>query len=148
MIRHLILVAVVLAGAGIPVQVASNNRLDKAVSSAPLSVAISFVIGSLAMLILTATGLMGHPKLAGTASAPWWAWVGGLLSAAVVIVSVIALPQSGAAAVIAATVFGQLLAAAALDHFGWLGVPQIRINAWRICGIVLLLGGTLLMQRK
>jgi len=148
MMRHLILVAVLLAGAGIPVQVASNNRLEKAVHSAPLSVAISFVIGSLAMVILTASGLLGHPKLAGAWSAPWCACIGGLLSAAIVILSIIALPQSGAAAVIAATVFGQLLAAAILDHFGWLGVPQVRINVWRIVGIVLLLGGTLLMQRK
>jgi uncharacterized membrane protein YdcZ (DUF606 family) len=35
-----------------------------------------------------------------------------------------------------------------LDHFGWLGVPQIRINWWRICGVVLLFSGALLMQKK
>ncbi len=64
------------------------------------------------------------------------------------VVSIIALPRVGAAAVIAATVFGQLAAAAALDHFGWLGVPQIRLNWWRISGAVLLLLGTVMMQRK
>ena len=49
---------------------------------------------------------------------------------------------------IAATVFGQLLAATVMDHFGWLGVPQLRINAWRIFGVLLVLGGALLMQKK
>jgi len=63
-------------------------------------------------------------------------------------VSIIALPRVGAAAVIAATVFGQLIAAAVLDQFGWLGVPQVRLNWWRIGGAVLLLAGTLMMQRK
>ena len=148
MIRHLILIIVVIAGAGIPVQVASNARLEKAVKSATLSVAISFFVGGLAMAALTMAGVLGRADLAGASSAPWWAWIGGLISAGIVIASIIALPQSGAGAVIAATVFGQLIIAAVLDHFGWLGVPQIRINWYRACGAVLLLGGALLMQHK
>ena len=148
MSRYLMLLIVVLAGAGIPVQVASNHRLEKAVQSPALSVALSFSIGALAMLALTWAGAFGHARFSGAASAPWWAWVGGLLSATIVIASILALPQSGAGSVSAATVFGQLVAATALDHFGWLGVPQIRFNGWRLCGVLLLFGGALLMQRK
>lgn len=146
MARYFILILVVLAGIGIPIQVASNHRLDKAVQSPALSVMISFIVGALAMGALTLTGLMQEPKLSGAASAPWWAWLGGLISASIVIISIVALPQAGA--VIAATVFGQLLAATVMDHFGWLGVPQLRINAWRIFGVLLVLGGALLMQKK
>jgi bacterial/archaeal transporter family-2 protein len=148
MIRHLILVLVVLAGAGIPVQVAANHQLEKAMRSPSLSVCLSFFIGGLAMAALASMGILGRGHLALAASAPWWAWSGGLLSAAVVTASIIALPQSGAGIVIAATVFGQLTAAAVLDHFGWLGVEQIRLNVWRIFGVVLLFGGALLMQHK
>ena len=148
MARYLLLIIVMVAGAGIPVQVASNHELEKAVRSPVMSVAISFMIGCLAMLILLTTGLMQKPELSGAATAPWWAWIGGLLSASIVVVSIVALPQSGAGAVIAATVFGQLLAASVLDHFGGLGVPQLRVNAWRVCGVLLLLAGALLMQKK
>ena len=148
MARYFILILVVLAGAGIPVQIASSHRLEKSVQSPTLSVAISFFIGGLAMAALTLTGLPHPAHLGGAESAPWWAWVGGLISAAVVIISIIALPQAGTGAVVAATLFGQLVSATVLDHFGWLGVPQLRINAWRIGGVFLLLAGALLMQKK
>lgn len=78
---------------------------------------------------------------------PWWVWVAMALSLFTV-VSIIALPRNGAAAVIAATIFGQLVAAAVLDHFGWLGVPQIRLNWWRVCGAVVLFTGAVMMQHK
>jgi transporter family-2 protein len=45
-------------------------------------------------------------------------------------------------------VFGQLAAASVLDHFGWLDVPQIRFNWWRLGGIVLLFAGALMIQKK
>jgi len=45
-------------------------------------------------------------------------------------------------------VLGQLVAALVLDHFGWLGVPRIPINAWRIAGAVGLFVSALLMQHK
>ena len=50
--------------------------------------------------------------------------------------------------VIAATVFGQLIAAVVIDHFGWLGVPQVRLNPWRIAGAVLLFVAALMMQKR
>ena len=43
--RYLILLVVVTAGAGIPVQVAANRRLDEAVQSPALSVTMAFVVG-------------------------------------------------------------------------------------------------------
>jgi transporter family-2 protein len=146
--RYLILVLVVVSGAGIPVQVAANKRLEKAVQSPALSITLAFAIGAVAMAMLATTGWMGRGRLDGAGAAPWWAWVGGLLSASVVILSIIALPQAGTAAVIAATVFGQLTASAILDHFGWMDVPLIRLNGWRVCGAVLLFAGALMMQRK
>ncbi len=62
--------------------------------------------------------------------------------------ALIAIPKSGAALVITATVLGQLIAALILDHFGWLGVPRIPINPWRIAGAVGLFVSALLMQHK
>jgi bacterial/archaeal transporter family-2 protein len=146
--RYLILVLVVIGGAGIPVQVAANKRLENAVQSPALSIALAFAIGAVAMAALAATGWLGRGQVGGATTAPWWAWVGGLLSAFVVIVSIIALPHAGTATVVAATVFGQLIASAILDHFGWMGVPLIRLNGWRICGAVLLFAGASMMQHK
>ena len=79
---------------------------------------------------------------------PWWAWAGGLFGAFYVTISVVALPRIGTALVIACAVVGQLVAGLVLDSFGWLGVPKVPFNAWRVVGAALLCVGVLLMQRK
>jgi transporter family-2 protein len=145
--RYLILVLVVLGGAAIPVQVAANKRIEQAVRSPVLAAAIALFVGSIALGLVAATGWLGRGRVGGAAGTPWWVWVVSAMSIFTV-VSIVALPRVGAAAVIAATVFGQLTAAAVLDQFGWLGVPQVRLNWWRIGGVVLLLAGTVMMQRK
>jgi transporter family-2 protein len=40
------------------------------------------------------------------------------------------------------------VAAVVMDHYGWLGVKQIPVNAWRIAGMLLLMAGAALMQRQ
>lgn len=145
---YLFFAIVTVAGAGIAVQVAANKRLEDAVHSPSLATALAFLIGAVFMALLTLTGLMGRGTLGSLSTAPWWAWIGGILSAAVVIVSIIALPKAGAEGVIAATVLGQIIAAALLDHFGWLGVKQEPFNVWRLIGAILLFAGALLMQKK
>jgi transporter family-2 protein len=145
--RYLILVLVVIGGAMIPVQVAANKRMDAAVKSPLLAATISLAVGAVALGLLSLTGWLGKGHLADAATAPWWTWAAMAMSLFTV-VSMIALQRVGAAAVIAATVLGQLLMAALLDHFGWLGVPQVRLNWWRIGGAVILFAGTLMMQRK
>jgi bacterial/archaeal transporter family-2 protein len=146
-VRILILFLVVIGGAVIPMQVAANKRMQQAVGSPVLAATVAFFVGGVALAAVSLTGWLGRGRLAGAADAPWWTWP-IMATALFTIVSIIALPRVGAAAVIAATVFGQLTAAAVLDHFGWLGVPQIRINWWRISGAVVLLVGTVMMQRK
>ena len=145
--RYLILALVVLGGAAIPVQVAANKRIEQAVRSPVLAAAIALFVGSMTLGAIAGTGWLGRGRISGAVSAPWWVWPAAALSLFTV-VSIVALPRVGAAAVIAATVFGQLTAAALLDQFGWLGIPQVRLNWWRIGGAALLLAGTLMMQRK
>ena len=77
-----------LAGAGIPVQMAANHRLEEAVRSPALSVALAFATGGLLMAALALSGVLGQGQLSGIASAPWWVWTGGLLSVIIVIASI------------------------------------------------------------
>lgn len=146
--KYLIIALIVLGGVGIPIQVAANNRLRDAVQSPALAITLAFLIGSIGIAALALSGVLGRGQFSGVTSAPWWAWVGGLLSAFAVVVSIIGLPKAGAGAVIAATVFGQLAAAVVIDHFGWMGVERRPITVWRVVGVVLLLGGALVIQKK
>ncbi|HSU69424.1 MAG TPA: DMT family transporter [Tepidisphaeraceae bacterium] len=145
--RYLVLLLVIVSGAGIPIQVSANKRIEQAVHSPALAATVALFVGALALAAVSATGWLGRGDLAGLTKTPWWAWAASGLSLFTVI-SIIALPRVGAGAVIAATVFGELTAAALLDHFGWLGVPQIRMSWWRICGAVVLFVGVLMMQQK
>ncbi len=146
--RFLFLGLIVLSGAGLAVQSAVNSRLRMAVQSPPLSATISFAVGMVFLIVLTLSGVMGRGRLTHFADMPWWAWTGGLFGAFVVTMAILGVPKVGIGGLIAGTVFGQLVAGLLLDSFGWLGVPKIPINPYRIVGALLLFAGVLLMQRK
>jgi transporter family-2 protein len=40
-----------------------------------------------------------------------------------------------------------MIAALAVDHFGWLGVPGRHMDLPRMFGVALLVGGVILMRR-
>ena len=87
--------------------------------------------------------------MSGLAQTPWWVWLGGgLLGAFAVTAALIGIPKVSAGVVIGAQVFGQLLAAIVIDHFGWLGVPRVPLNPWRVAGAVGLFISALLLQKK
>jgi transporter family-2 protein len=87
------------------------------------------------------------PARAALAGAPARAWFGGLLGAFYVASSVIVGPRLGAAALLALTVFGQLVASLVVDNYGWLGFPQQPLTLTRLVGAVLLLAGVVLTVR-
>ena len=137
-----------VAGMGLTVQQAVNSRLRGGVESPVLSALVSFLVGAIVLGLLSAFGAFGRGKLTEVGTLPWWAWTGGLFGAFYVTLAVIGVPRVGAAVVICCAVFGQLLAALVMDSFGWLGVPRIPLNPWRIAGAVGLFVSVLLMQKK
>jgi len=61
-----------------------------------------------------------------------WAWSGGVFGAIFIVLSIITVPKPGGAAYIAILVTGQMIAALAVDHFGWLGIPERHIDLPRL----------------
>ena len=53
----------------------------------------------------------------------------------------------GAAGLTLALLTGQILMALVLDHFGWIGFAQKPINAARVAGVLMVLGGLVLVAR-
>lgn len=139
---------VVLTGLGQPVQVAANSRLREAVASPGLAALLSASVTIFVLAITTTFGLLGSGHFSGLRTAPWWAWAGGACGALSILAGIVALPQTSAAIVITAAVFGQMLASLIVDHFGWLGVQVYRINTPRIIGALLVLVGAVLIQRR
>jgi len=136
-----------IAGMSVVVQQILNANLRVQLSSAVWSGFASYVLGVLCMVAL-AVGLREPlPSAAVMARVPWWAWTGGFFGAVFIAISILVAQRLGAAALIALLVTGQMVAAIALDHYGWLGLTQRPIDLPRLIGVCLLIGGVVLIRR-
>lgn len=148
MMRTLLYLFVALGGAGLTVQAVWNARLRTATGSPILTVLISVFITFVCVLLTWLSGATGRGTVPAFGSIPKWAWFGGIFAGYYLLSSLIAVPRLGAAAVFSLVIAGQLSAAVILDATGAFGVPQIPLGPSRIVGVVLLLAGVALMQRR
>jgi bacterial/archaeal transporter family-2 protein len=148
--RLLPVLVMVAAGFFISIQGPINARLRASVDSPVLSAAISFLSGGLLLLCIMATGAFGGPGagIRGMQSAPLWAYLGGALGVTFVLGSIVSIPQVGVVVVICAAILGQMVGSYLTDTLGWFGVERVPFNPIRLTGIVLLICGVLLVQRK
>jgi len=144
--RHLVLFAAMFCGGiAVAVQPSINGRLAQKTGVLESS-AISFSIGALALVALVL--LSGHHGLGGIRHAAWWELTGGLLGAFFVTLPIVAVPQIGTVAAMAAVIAAQLATGVALDHFGAFGLRHIPLDTARIAGVGLLLAGAALVLRR
>ncbi|MGA8659935.1 MAG: DMT family transporter [Chthoniobacterales bacterium] len=127
-----------------------NTRLRVAVESPVLSATISFLSGALVLLCIMATGAFGGTGTGfrGMQSAPLWAYLGGTLGVTFVLASILAIPEVGVVVAICAAVLGQMVGSYLTDAFGWFGLNKVPFDPLRLLGIVFLIFGVLLVQRK
>ena len=118
-----------VAGLLLTVQVGLNSTLGRAVGNLRFAVLMNFLVGLTGLIVYFAAG------------------GSGLLGAVYVTVATLAGPRIGAAALLALSVFGQLIASLLVDQFGWLGFPVQPISPTKIAGAALLLGGVGLIVR-
>ncbi len=136
-----------VAGLVLTVQVGVNSTLRQALGNPAMAALASFVVGLIGLALYLILTRATVPTRSAMAAVPAWAWLGGLLGAFYVATTVIVGPRLGAAALLALSVLGQLLASLIFDHYGWLGFPQHEITVVRVVGAVLLFGGVLLIVR-
>ena len=136
-----------IAGVLLTIQVGFNSTLGRAVGNVSFAVLANFLVGSIGLLVYFSAAGGGWPNRNGLAAVPAWAWFGGCLGAFYVAVATLVGPRIGAAALLALTVLGQLLASLIVDQFGWLGFPLQPISLTKLAGAALLLGGVGLIVR-
>ena len=144
---YFFLLLALVAGAMMPTQAAINNKLAGYVAS-PISAAfISFLIGTVGLFVyMFATGVP-ISNLTNIKDAPPIAWIGGLLGAFFVAITVILAPRIGVAMTFSLIVAGQMLITLVLDHYGFLGLPVKEISLARIGGILLITAGVVIIRR-
>lgn len=134
------------AGGMIAAQAPINARLRVALGTPTGSALVSFLVG--AALLLLVVALVGEAgDLGAVGAGPWWAYLGGLLGAVFVVVTLLAAPRIGVTTTFVAVVLGQVVAAGLIDRFGWLGQEAVSLSWERIAAGVLLLASVVLLLR-
>ncbi|MGV3573523.1 MAG: DMT family transporter [Devosia sp.] len=137
----------VVAGACIAVQAPINASLGRALEVPIAAAAVSFLAGGVVLWALaflfshvTATPInFGAPV-------KWTLAAGGLLGAFYVFSNITLTPMIGAAAVMALSVTGQLMAGLMLDKVGFMGMAVREITMGRVAGAALLIAGAVMIR--
>jgi len=134
------------AGASFVMQQAVNASLRADINSAAWAGFVSYLGGTLCMLVLTVAMHEALPVPAAVARSNWWAWTGGFFGAVYIAVSILLVPRLGAAIFVALLVAGQMLTSLAFDHYGLFGIAERPIDASRLVGALLLVAGAILIR--
>ncbi len=133
-------------GVGIPILAALNSGLGARLG-APM--AASTILFGLAFLIAAAgallTGSAGQIRFTSDIPAPFY--FGGLFVAFYVIAVTFIAPKFGVGNAIFFVLAGQLISAAAIDHFALFGALRSTIDGKRVAGIALMIAGVWLARR-
>ena len=93
-------------------------------------------VGSLFGAVFLLCGL-GQGSLAHFRDAPWYTYLGGVLSVAIVYLVAASISKVGVASATTAIIVGQVVTAAAVDYFGWFGLEPLPFSIWKGLGILL-----------
>jgi bacterial/archaeal transporter family-2 protein len=145
--RTLAVVLGVGAGCLVGMQAPINSRLGKTVGGVQAA-SFSFLVGTLALVLLSVALRGGLGTLGKVSAVPWWALVGGLLGAVYVFVALESVHTLGAAGLTSVVIAGQLAISLVVDRFGLLGIAKHQITPTRVVGLVLLAAGVALVVRK
>lgn len=124
------------AGVGIPILAALNAALGHFIGSPAAAAAILFAV-ALAIAVLT-TLITGPQALSNAAQAPRHLFLGGFFVAFYVLSITYIAPHFGVGNAVFFVIAGQLISAAAIDHFGLFGAQVSPLNLTRAGGLGLM----------
>jgi transporter family-2 protein len=134
------------AGIGIPLLAALNANLGARIGSPAAAAAILFVVAFVAASIATLVSGGGKALMLAPAQ-PKHLFLGGLMVAFYVLSITAIAPKFGVGNAVFFVLLGQLVAAAAIDHFGLFGAQTSPLTLTRASGIALMAMGVLLTQK-
>ncbi|MFL4471984.1 DMT family transporter [Tateyamaria armeniaca] len=134
-----------LAGIGIPVLAALNAALGTRLGNPAAAAVVLFMIALLtATVVFALTGAHGMDRVA---AAPKHLFLAGALIAFYVLSITFIAPHFGIGNAVFFVLIGQLISAAAIDHFGLFGAQAMALSPARMGGIALMAAGVWLTQQ-
>ena len=137
-----------ITGALIPVQASTNAAFSKSIGNPYITGVVVLLIGLVAALLFITLSKTQVPALAQLKSAPLYSYAGGLIVCTYVIMITVITPKLGVANSIGLIVTGQIICAVIIDHFGLFGATVRMIDAQRLIGAVMMIGGIYLVMKN
>jgi transporter family-2 protein len=134
------------AGALIPVMAVLNARMGRSLHTPLHAPVILFVVALTACLVGAWLLTQRLPQVQDLRGIRPVELIGGLIVVFYVTSATLLAPQIGVANFIFLAVTAQIFSSLAIDHFGLFGAMQRPVNASKLMGAVLLLGGLVLTQ--
>ncbi|MAR57284.1 MAG: hypothetical protein CMM93_08885 [Rickettsiales bacterium] len=128
-------------GIGIPVMAVMNAKLAQSTGSTFLAVAC---LSAVALLVTLCVLLRKPPSYALLKEAPAYTFAAGFFFLFYIASITWVTPHFGISNAVFCVLLGQLIASAALDRFGLMGLPVIALSPQRIAGICLMAIGLFL----
>lgn len=140
-----ILLLMFLTGIGIPVLASLNAGLSQRIGSPAAATAILFAIGLGISLVI----LLASPKPAAGAFAgvPLYFYLPATLMVFYLVSITWSAPRIGLGNAVFFVLLGQLVAAAAIDHYGWFGALRSALTLRRLAGLLVMAVGVYLARK-
>ena len=129
-------------------QAGINAQLRTHLNSSAQAALVSFFIGTLTLFIYTLFQKEGLPLLRSLGQVPPLLWIGGVLGAVAVTLTVILASRLGALSLAVTVICGQILASIVFDHFGWVGYEKYPITVQRLAGAGCVIAGLFLVMKR
>jgi bacterial/archaeal transporter family-2 protein len=138
----------VFIGVAMSIQSGINAQLRTGLNHPLLAAFLSFLGGLLLLGVFLLVMRQPFPVMADFSSIRWYNYTGGLLGAFVVYAVIISVHRIGAANMFVLIVAGQLITAVLMDHFSLLGLKESPITMQKLLGILLVVAGAYLVNKK
>ncbi len=134
-----------IAGATMSVQGVMNTRLQERIG---LWEANAYTQGTALLLSLVVWWLFGKGNITNLAVVPKGYLLSGALGLVITVTVMLSIGSLSPTVAISTILIAQLLVAALIDGFGWMGQEKISMNAKQFVGLALMLGGVVLFKWK
>ena len=135
-----------IGGMLFPVQTALNAQLGRSIGGALPATIVSFVVGLSALTAVYLATPRDPLDAAMLRTIPPILFVGGLLGATFLGLSVFLVPRIGSGTLLCLVVAGQILAALTIDANGLFGLATRELSPVRIVGALLVVCGAVLVR--
>lgn len=142
----LALLLALISGVLMAVQGSLNTALSKVIGLIEATF-IVHITGTVILLAILFIFRMGKGNLGAIGSAPWYAYLGGLVGVFIIYLVAASIPAVGVSNATTAIIVGQVLTAVIIDHFGGFGLERVPCGWNQIAGLFLLAVGAKLLLK-